>query len=58
MSASGLAETARDYRIGWRLSPAAGPAAPDLSLGILAARRESDGAETEHRIGIELGARW
>ena len=54
----GLAETARDYRVGWRLSPAAGPAAPDLSLGILAARRESDGAEAEHRIGIELGARW
>ena len=53
----GVTDTARDTILGWRLTPA-GPAASDLSLSILATKRESDGAETEHRIGIRAGARW
>ena len=54
----GLAETARDYTVGWRLAPGASPTAPDVSLGILATRRESGGGDAEHGIGLELGARW
>ena len=54
----GLTNTTRNFSIGWRLAPGAGPGTPDLSLGILATRRESEGTEPEHRIGIEAGARW
>ena len=53
----GVTDTARDTILGWRLTPA-GPAASDFSLSILATKRESDGAETEHRVGIMAGARW
>ena len=53
----GLATGARDYSLGWRLAPEAANA-PDLSFGLKAARRESDAAETEHVVGIELISRW
>ncbi len=53
----GLATGTRDYTIGWRLAPEAANA-PDLSLGLKATRRESDTAEPEHSVGVEVRARW
>ena len=53
----GLATAARDYSLGWRLTPEAANA-PDLSFGLKAARRESGTAQPEHRIGFEINAGW
>ena len=53
----GLATAARDYTIGWRLTPEAATA-PDLSFGLKATRRESDAARAEHTFGVQLTARW
>ena len=52
----GLATGARDYSLGWRLTPARN--APDISFGLKATRRESDGAAPEHTLGFEISARW
>ena len=52
----GLATGARDYTLGWRLTPAAG--APAVSFGVQATRRESDGTVPEHTVGFEINARW
>ena len=52
----GLATGARDYTLGWRLSPAGN--APDLSFGMRATRSESDAAPPEHRLGAEINIRW
>ena len=54
----GLATAARDYSLGWRLTPEANANAPDLSFGLRATRRESDTAEAEHTVGFEINARW
>ena len=54
----GLATGARDYSLGWRLTPAANANAPDLSFGLRATRRESDTAQAEHTVGFEVRARW
>ena len=54
----GLATGARDYTLGWRLTPAANANAPDLSLGVRAMRRESDTAAPEHTAGFEAVVRW
>ena len=53
----GLATGTRDWTLGWRLTPE-GPAAPDLSLGLKAVRRESDTQAPEHTVGFELRAAW
>ena len=53
----GLSTGARDYSLGWRLTPEAATA-PDLSFGVRATRRESDAAEAEHTVGFEIRARW
>ena len=53
----GLATAARDYSLGWRLTPE-GRDAPDLSFGLKATRRESDAAVPEHSVGVELRAAW
>ena len=53
-----LATGARDYTLGWRLTPAADANAPDLSFGVQATRRESEAAQPEHRVGFEVTARW
>ena len=53
----GLATGARDYSLGWRLTPEAA-AAPGLSFGLRATRRDSDTASPEHILGIEATARW
>ncbi len=52
----GIATGARDYTLGWRLTPEAG--APDLGFGVTATRRESDEAAPQHGIGVELNTRW
>ena len=52
----GLATGTRDYTLGWRWTPEEG--APDLSFGLKATRRESDGAAPEHALGFEASARW
>ena len=53
----GVAGPARDYTVGWRLAPA-GLGASDLSLGLLATRRESARVPATHQLGIELRGRW
>ena len=52
----GIATGARDYTLGWRLTPEAG--APDLGFGVTATRRESDRAAPQHGIGVQLNTRW
>ena len=54
----GLATAARDYSVGWRLTPAANANAPDLSFGLRATRRESDTQSAEHTVGVSITARW
>ena len=53
----GLATAARDYSLGWRLTPEAANA-PDVSFGLRATRRESGIADPEHTVGFEVNARW
>ena len=55
----GLSDSARDYRIGWRLTPAArGDSGFEVNLD--ATRREAagDGAAPENAIGLELRVRF
>ena len=47
----------RDLSVGWRLVPEAA-AAPDLSLGLTAARREGSADAPEHGVAIEMSVRW
>ena len=54
----GLSTGTRDYTLGWRLTPAAGANAPEISFGARATRREHDAASPEHIIGLEAAARW
>ncbi len=54
----GLATGARDYSVGWRLTPEAKANAPDVSFGLRATRRESDTDTPEHTVGFEVRARW
>ena len=53
----GLATGARDWSLGWRLTPEAANA-PDLSLGLRATRRESDTQAPVHTVGVEATMRW
>ena len=54
----GLATGARDYTLGWRLTPAANDNVADVSFGLKATRRENEGVEPEHTVGFEINARW
>ena len=49
---------ARDYTLGWRLTPGTGAGAPELSLGVKATRRQSEGTAPEHAVGVELRTQW
>ena len=53
----GLATGARDYSVGWRLTPE-GRDAPDLSFGLKATRRESATAAPEHALWFEARLQW
>ncbi len=52
----GLSGTARDYSLGWSLKQT--EHGPDLSLDVLATRRENGQAAPEHGFRIEVEARW
>ena len=56
----GLSDTARELRMGWRLSSATKGAAGGFELSLDAVRREAgnDDGPPEHRIGFGLTARW
>ena len=52
----GMSDTAREYRMGWRLTSAAG-GGPELNLD--AVRREAaDGAEADHGVMLRSLVRW
>ena len=53
----GFATAARDYSIGWRLTPE-GRTAANVSFGLRATRRENAAQAPEHTIGFEITARW
>ena len=53
----GLATGTRDYSVGWRLTPES-RTAPDIGFGLTATRRESNTAAPEHRVGLDVRARW
>ncbi len=53
----GLSNTARDYTLGWRLTPE-GAGAPDFSFGVSATRREGDREAPEQRVGFEIRTSW
>ncbi len=53
----GLTTGARDYSFSWRLMTE-GAGAPDLSFDFKATRRESNAAEPEHSVGVELEVIW
>ena len=52
----GFSAAARDYSLGWRWTPA--ERAPDLAFGLKTTRLESDAAEPEHTLGVEIRATW
>ena len=54
----GASYGARDIGIGWRLEPEKAIGATDLSLAVLATRRESLMGPANHGLGIEIRARW
>ena len=53
----GLSETAREFRLGWRLNPAAASAG-GFEFRLDAARRDGDGAAPEHWVGFGVTSRW
>ena len=53
----GFTRSLPDYTLGWRLTPEM-VSAPDLLLGMKATRRESETAEAEHAVRLEIVARW
>ena len=52
----GLATGSREYSLGWQLTP--GEGVLDLSFGLRATRRESEGAPAVHGVGVEATLRW
>ncbi len=52
----GLATGSREYSLGWQLTP--GEGVLDLSFGLRATRRESEGAPAVHGFGVEMTLRW
>ena len=50
-------DTSRDFRIGWRLTPA-GSEESDMLLDIAAMRRERENAKPEHSLGVMITFRW
>ena len=48
----------RDYTLGWRLTHGTGADAHELSFGVKATRRESEGTTPEHAVGVELRTQW
>ena len=54
----GLSESGRDYRLGWRLTPAGGNAGA-FEFSVEATRREAaNGDGSEHGLGVRATIRW
>ena len=53
----GLSDTARDYRLGWRLTPAR-KGAPGFEIGLDATRREATNADAVHGLMLRGTVRW
>ena len=53
----GLSDTARDYRLGWRLTPARN-GAPGFEIGLDATRREAANADAVHGLMLRGTLRW
>ncbi|MDE0713577.1 MAG: hypothetical protein OXI10_01730, partial [Gammaproteobacteria bacterium] len=53
----GLGAAAREYTIGWWLTPEAA-SAPDVTFGLKAVRREGRGEAPRHAAGVEMSIRW
>ena len=53
----GFSETARDYRVGWRLTSAR-RGDPGFQVDLDATRREAANAEAEHRLMLRGTVRW
>ena len=53
----GLSETGRDWRLGWRLTPAR-PGASGFEVTLDATRRESARADAEHGMSLRSHFRW
>ena len=53
----GLSDTSRDYRLGWRLTPARKGVA-GFELGLDATRREAANAGAEHGLALRFSIRW
>ena len=53
----GLTDTARDYRLGWRLTPAR-KGAPGFEIGLDATRREAANADAVHGLMLRGTVRW
>ncbi|MCY4339507.1 MAG: hypothetical protein OXD47_12075, partial [Gammaproteobacteria bacterium] len=52
----GVSDAARDYTLGWRLTPAAN--GPELNLDLVATRREVSFGTAEHGFGLRMDYRW
>ena len=46
----------RDYSLGWHFTPA--KSTIGISFGVRATRRESEGADPQHAVGVEATVRW
>ena len=53
----GLSDTARDYRVGWRLTSAR-KGDPGFETGLDATRREAANADAEHGLILRGAIRW
>ena len=54
----GLSDTARDYRLGWRLTPAGASGATGFEVSVDATRREAGGEDAEHGVMVRSRIRW
>ena len=53
----GLSDAARDYRLGWRLTPAAS-GAPGFEVNLDATRHEAANDDAEHGAMLRTTVRW
>ena len=54
----GMSDTARDLRVGWRLTPAGASGATGFELSVDATRREAGGEDAEHGVMLRSRVRW
>ena len=54
----GLSDGARDYRLGWRLTPAGALGATGFEVSLDATRREAGGDGADHGVMLRSRLRW